>query len=1097
MNTSFLSAEPAQPRTRRRVRSSLATGLLAAALSGVGLVPLAAPATAAPLTEVGPIDNATGYPFWFGDGGDPAQGIEPLRLELCVDDLQDPLCPVVGERPSPAEPLSVPENFPDESFWWSADALIDTPAGIRARLVLGQEAAFGGPGDVAVGQQVAFSRLRIRIDDLPPGASYHVTTPYGERDVQADDKGRVFETEDQGCLSTPCGFEAGLNGQVGPFLRWDGGAPAGYVGDPSVEHTVVGSPTGDNFFRVEGPDIGGPGVDVIETDLFTVQGRIAKPRATVDLPGDLYQVGTPVQIMPSFPGDSEVVYTTDGSDPLTSTSATVHRSTTDEPAATVTLPAEAGAMTLKYVVRHAGQTSELYTQQYTVRTDLSVVTATPGPAAAPEVLEGRQDVELSAATDGVPTDGEIYYTTDGTRPRLSPAGDPVGSTREYTGAFPITRTTMVTAVSVPDAGETGPIARLHYVIHNLRAVSTEMTHGYPSTLTDIGLPAGAGEPRVDPVELELCLDDPLCPVVGELPDPTRGISFPDNFPDESFWWSGEAAFTAAGINARLVLGAEAAFDSPTVQDGHQVAFGRIRVRLDDAVPGATYEIVHPYGVVRATADDGGRLFYTDDNGCMNGPCGFERLLTQPVGPFLRWDDGAPEGYVGDPSVEHTVTGSPFGTNEFTVSQITDGDGAPISPDRIGSTNLFAVQGKLAGPGVTASQQTGTFADPLQVTLTGNARTTQIRFTLDGSIPTATSGQVYDGPITIGEGSTTLNYLAVGNGVTSRMETETYTVTGVAPTLNASVAGGEFDSAQDVTLTTDDPTATIRFTLDGSEPGADSAVFTGGTIRIESSLTLRAVATDPAGNSTAQSWSYTIAPPASGGSGGGTPAGGTTTGGTPTGGTATPPAPAQPPAPTAGVVLRRATVGALNAGDVTTLSGVLAAPNGGVLAGKTVVLQARSVTTSGRALSAFANVASKTTDAAGRFAFTGLKPQATKAYRVVYSGGASDSIVSATRQVNVRAVVSLSQPARRIERGQVARFRGQLGSALRGATVVVRLDGPGRSSKQVRATVSRTGVWQATVRAPLTTGKWTAVAVWSGNRTLLADRSPSRTFRVVR
>ncbi len=468
-----------------------------------------------------------------------------------------------------------------------------------------------------------------------------------------------------------------------------------------------------------------------------------------------------------------------------------------------------------------------------------------------------------------------------------------------------------------------------------------------------------------------------------------------------------------------------------------MAFGRIRVRLDDAVPGATYEIVHPYGVVRATADDGGRLFYTDDNGCMNGPCGFERLLTQPVGPFLRWDDGAPEGYVGDPSIEHTVTGSPFGTNEFTVTQVTDGDGDPISPDQIGSTDLFAVQGKLAGPGVMASQQTGTFADPLQVTLTGNARTTQIRFTLDGSIPTATSGQVYDGPITIGEGSTTLNYLAVGDGVTSRMETETYTVTGTAPTLNASVAGGEFDSAQDVTLTTDDPTATIRFTLDGSEPGADSAVFTGGTIRIESSLTLRAVATDPAGNSTAQSWSYTITPPTGGGTTGGgttgggtgattggTPAGGTTAGGTPAGGTATPPGPAQ--APTAGVLLQRGTVGALDAGGVTTLSGVLA-PNGAALAGKKVVLQARSVTTSGRALGAFATVATKTTDAAGRFAFTGLKPQATTAYRVVYSGGASDSIVSATRQVTVRAVVSLSQPARRIERGQVARFRGKLGS----------------------------------------------------------------------
>jgi hypothetical protein len=541
---------------RRRLPSAVVAGLLAVALSGVGLVALAAPAAAAPLTEVSPVDNATGFPFWFGDGGNQAQGLDPVRLELCLDDEQDPLCPVVGDRPSPGQPLSVPENFPDESFWWSADALIQTPAGIRARLVLGQEAAFGGAGAVAVGEQVAFSRLRIRIDGLPAGASYHVTTPYGERDVESSDRGRVFVTEDQGCLGAPCDFRAGLNGQVGPFLRWDSGAPEGYVGDPAVDHTVTGSPTGDNLFRVAGPDIGGPGVDVIETDLFTVQGRIARPRATVDLPGDLYAVGTQVQVTPSFPGESEVVYTTDGTDPLTSETATSYASTADDPAATVTLPDTDGALTLKYAVRADGQTSQVYTQDYTVRGDLSVVSATPGPAVAPAVLEGRQDVELSAATNGVPTDGTIYYTTDGTRPRLDGSGDPAGTTREFTSPIPVTRTTVVTAISVPDPtdavpeAQPQPVSRFRYTIHNLRDVSSEQTSGYPDTLTDIGLPAGPGEPRVDPVELELCLDDPLCPVVGDLPDPTRGVSFPDNFPDESFWWSGDAQFTAGGIDAR-------------------------------------------------------------------------------------------------------------------------------------------------------------------------------------------------------------------------------------------------------------------------------------------------------------------------------------------------------------------------------------------------------------------------------------------------------------------------------------------------------------------------------------------------------------------
>ena len=1054
----------------------MVSGLLAVTLSGVGLVALAAPATAAPLTEVSPVDNATGYPFWFGDGGNQAQGLDPVRLELCLDDEQDPLCSVVGDRPSPGQPLTIPENFPDESFWWSADTVIQPGSGIKARLVMGQEAAFGGVGEVAVGQQVAFSRLRIRIDGLPNGASYHVTTPYGERDVQADDRGRVFVTEDQGCLTAPCDFRAGLNGEVGPFLRWDGGAPEGYVGDPAVTHTVTGSPTGDNFFRVEGPGIGGPGVDSIETNQFTVQGRIARPRATVDLPGDLYQLGTQVQIMPSFPGESEIVYTTDGTDPLTSDTATSYTSTTDEPAATVTLPDADGAMTLKYAARADGQSSQVYSQDYTVRGDLAVVTATPAPAVAPDVLEGRQDVALSAATDGVPTPGPIYYTTDGTRPRFDGAGDPLGTTRRFTTPIPVTRTTVVTAISAPDPTDAvpvpqpQPVARFRYTIHNLRAVSSEQTSGYPDTLTDIGLPAGAGQPRENPVELELCLDDPLCPVVGDLPDPTRGVSFPDNFPDESFWWSGEANFTAGPIRARLVLGAEAAFDTPSVQDGHQVAFGRIRARLDDAVPGATYEIVHPYGVIRATADDTGRLFYTDDNGCMSGPCGgFEQLLTQPVGPFLRWDAGAPVGYVGDPNVEHTVTGSPYDTNVFTVSQVTDGAGNPISPDLIGSTDLFTVQGKLAGPGVVANWQTGTFGHPLQVTLTGNSRTTQIRYTLDGSTPTADSGLVYDGsPIDIGEGTTTLNYVGVGDGATSTMESETYTVDLTAPSLSASPDGGVFDAAQDVTLTTDDPAATIRYTLDGSAPDSTSTVYTGGPLTVDHSLTLRAVATDPVGNTHGDAWTYAIVPP-----------------------------PANDAPATPGFSLARPSSGTVNVGGVTTLSGVLA-PNGQVLSGAKVTLQSRPVTTSGQPLAAdWQAVDQGNTTAAGAFAFTGLTSPAAIQYRAVFSGDPNGAIVSASRTVTVRAVLSLAQPDRRVARGHRVRFHGTLAPSLHGQTVAVSLNGPGRHHQQVRATVSASGTWTANVRAPQQTGAWKAVAVWHGNHVLLGDHSATRSFRVVR
>lgn len=48
-----------------------------------------------------------------------------------------------------------------------------------------------------------------------------------------------------------------------------------YVGDPNVEHKVTGSPLGTNVFRIEGPNIGGPGVDMIETGSRPVSAPVA------------------------------------------------------------------------------------------------------------------------------------------------------------------------------------------------------------------------------------------------------------------------------------------------------------------------------------------------------------------------------------------------------------------------------------------------------------------------------------------------------------------------------------------------------------------------------------------------------------------------------------------------------------------------------------------------------------------------------------------------------------------------------------------------------------------------------------------------------
>jgi hypothetical protein len=70
------------------------------------------------LKAAGPIDPDNGFPLWFEDENG-------VRLELGInrDSLNpDPLVPAIGDLQKPANPLSFPDNFPDESFYFLAEA---------------------------------------------------------------------------------------------------------------------------------------------------------------------------------------------------------------------------------------------------------------------------------------------------------------------------------------------------------------------------------------------------------------------------------------------------------------------------------------------------------------------------------------------------------------------------------------------------------------------------------------------------------------------------------------------------------------------------------------------------------------------------------------------------------------------------------------------------------------------------------------------------------------------------------------------------------------------------------------------------------------
>jgi len=254
------------------------------AAAAAALLPLASASAQIGFVEVGPIDPLNGFPANYLD----ANGV---RLDACLTDPA--LCfegtdAVVVTNPAAAFPDNYGGTFPEEFFYNRCVGRMDTNGG-RALLVMALEGAFVN-GPVAAGDQIVFGRLRLRVSGTIPGETYTVTTPVGVYTFVAQGGGRLLGinfTDDIGL--TPGLFTEALGSSVGPFFQWDSDLPVvdangrEYVGDPLIEHTITGSPTGTNLFRIDGPSIGGAGVNRVETNLFSVIGvkALVEPPAVV------------------------------------------------------------------------------------------------------------------------------------------------------------------------------------------------------------------------------------------------------------------------------------------------------------------------------------------------------------------------------------------------------------------------------------------------------------------------------------------------------------------------------------------------------------------------------------------------------------------------------------------------------------------------------------------------------------------------------------------------------------------------------------------------------------------------------------------------
>ena len=259
-------------------RRKAIAGFVAAATVVTGLFAVqdlaGATVTTAPPTHLlaaGPTNPDNGFPTWYKDSNN-------LNVGLCLD-INNPFCNLAGAGvPDPTQPVSFPGNFPDEAFYQLASSKIALPNGTTAVLDDNLEGAFANGGPVP-GDQIVFGRVRIRIT-TPSTGHYVITHPYGvdEFDVTDAATRNINFTEDVGVA--PGDFTGALRSRIDPFLRWNTGLITGpdgasYLGDGVTPHAITGSSLATNFFRIDGPNIGGTGINTIQTNLFTLQGRVA------------------------------------------------------------------------------------------------------------------------------------------------------------------------------------------------------------------------------------------------------------------------------------------------------------------------------------------------------------------------------------------------------------------------------------------------------------------------------------------------------------------------------------------------------------------------------------------------------------------------------------------------------------------------------------------------------------------------------------------------------------------------------------------------------------------------------------------------------
>jgi hypothetical protein len=273
------------------------------------------------------------------------------------------------------------------------------------------------------------------------------------------------------------------------------------------------------------------------------------------------------------------------------------------------------------------------------------------------------------------------------------------------------------------------------------------------------------------------------------------------------------------------------WETPTTTKAWQLSEG-------EGLKYVTYQIRDKTGLINKDAWDTITLDYGSVSVPTFSPAGGTYTSVQTVtiscsteGAIIRYTtDGS------EPLATSTVYSSPIEVSSSIVIKA-KGFSSEMEPsDTATATYAINLPATVATP--TFSPAGGTYTSVQTVTISCSTSGATIRYTTDGSEPSATS-TAYSGPLAI-DATNTIKAKAFKDGMTdSETATATYTIN--LPVKIASPTffpvAGTYTSVQTVTVSCTTSGATIRYTTDGSEPSATSTLYLS-PIEVASSIMIK-------------------------------------------------------------------------------------------------------------------------------------------------------------------------------------------------------------------------------------------------------------------